>query len=142
MGREIFVNVPVKDLEKSKKFFSTLGFSFNHEFTDEKSVCLIVEKNIFVMLLLEKYYRDFIPGKKICDSSNYNEALLGISISSKEEVDELIHRVIRAGGKEYRNVQDHGWMYARAFQDIDGHIWELFYMNKKEMPEEMKNKKT
>jgi uncharacterized protein len=140
MAKQIFVNLPVKDLNKTIKFFTKLGCKFNPRFTDENATCMIIGENIFVMLLVEKFFKGFIPGKEITDTSKSKEVLMGITAESREEVDEMIDKVVTVGGKEYREPADHGWMYGRAFQDLDGHIWEVFYMDESQMPEEMKNK--
>lgn len=140
MAKQIFVNLPVKDLNKTIKFFTKLGFKFNPQFTDENATCMIIGENIFTMLLVEKFFKGFIPGKEITDTSKSKEVLMGITAESREEVDEMIDKVVALGGKEYREPADHGWMYGRAFQDFDGHIWEVFYMDESRMPEEMKNK--
>jgi uncharacterized protein len=138
--RELYLNLPVKDLKKSMAFFSELGFSFNPEFTSEKSGAMRIEDNIVVMLLPESHFKEFIPGKNIADTGTDAEALIALSSASKEAVDTMLEKVIAAGGKEYREKQDYGWMYGRAFQDLNGHIWEIIFMNKDAMPEEMKNK--
>jgi uncharacterized protein len=140
MAKQIFVNLPVKDLNKTIKFFTKLGFKFNPRFTDENAACMIIGENIFAMLLVEKFFKGFIPGNEITDTSKSKEVLMGITAESREEVDEMIDKVVAVGGKEYREPADHGWMYGRAFQDFDGHIWEVFYMDESQMPEEMKNK--
>lgn len=140
MVRQIFLNIAVKDLKKTIAFFTKLGFTFNPQFTDDNATCMIVSKDIFVMLLVEKFFQGFIPERQLCDTATSTEALIGLTAHSKEEVDATIHKVLQAGGTEYRSVQDHGWMYARAFKDIDGHIWEIFYMDESKMPPEMKKK--
>ncbi len=121
-------------------FFKKLGFSFNQQFTNDNGACMIVEENIFFMLLTEEFFKGFLPGRNICDSKDNTEALMGISADSREEVDEIIEKVVEAGGKKYREAFDHGWMYGQAFLDLDGHIWEVFYLNEEEMPQEMKDK--
>jgi len=135
---KIFVNLPVKDLKKTMDFFSKLGFKFNPMFTDENAACLVI--SIYAMLLVEKFFKNFIPDKEICDARSSAEALVALSTKTRQEVDEVIKKVLAAGGSEYRQAQDYGWMYGRAFQDIDGHIWEIFYIDMNSMPEEMKNK--
>jgi uncharacterized protein len=139
-GKQIFVNLAVKDLKKTMDFFSKLGFSFNPVFTDENAACMVISENIYAMLLVEKFFKNFIPDKEICDAKSSTEALVALTAGSRHEVDELIGKVVAAGGSEYRQAQDYGWMYGRAFQDINGHIWEIFYANLDAMPEEMKNK--
>jgi uncharacterized protein len=128
MTTKIFVNLPVKDLNKTVEFFTKLGFKFNPQFTDENATCMIIGDDIFVMLLVEKFFKTFTKNE-ICDTSKYTEVLLALSADSREKVDEMIKKAIESGGSEYREPQDHGWMYGRSFQDIDGHIWEIIYMD-------------
>jgi predicted lactoylglutathione lyase len=137
---KIFVNLPVRDLKKTMDFFSKLGFEFNPVFTDENAACLVISEDIYAMLLVEKFFKNFIPDKEICNSKTNTEALIALTATSRGEVDELIGKAIAAGGSEYRQAQDYGWMYGRAFQDIDGHIWEIFHADLDAMPEEMKKK--
>jgi predicted lactoylglutathione lyase len=141
MTKQIFINLPVKDLSKTIDFFTKLGFTFNPQFTDENATCMIIGENIFAMLLVERFFKGFIPGKDISDTSKSTEVLMGITAATREEVDEMIDEAVATGGKEFREAQDYGWMYGRAFQDLDGHIWELFFMDESQMPEEMKKRK-
>ena len=141
MATKIFVNLPVKDLKKTVEFFTKLGFTFNPQFTDKNAACMIIDKNIYSMLIVEKFFKTFIPKKKISDAKKNTEVLNALTLETRLKVDEMIRKVIAAGGKEYRKVQDLGWMYARAFEDLDGHIWEIFFMDENKMPQEMKNKK-
>lgn len=128
MAQQIFVNLPVKDLPKAIRFFTKLGFTFNPEFTDNNATCMIVGNNILVMLLVEKFFKTFIK-KEICDAHKSTEVLIALSVESREKVDKMIKLALEAGGKEPRPAQDYGWMYGRSFEDIDGHIWEVFYMD-------------
>ena len=128
MATKIFVNLPVKDLNRTVDFFTKLGFSFNPQFTDENATCMIFGEDIFVMLLVEKFFKSFTK-KEICDSTKDAEVIVALSADSRENVDQMINRVIQAGGGESREPQDHGWMYGRGFQDIDGHLWEVIYMD-------------
>jgi predicted lactoylglutathione lyase len=128
MATKLFVNLPVKDLKKTIVFFTKLGFTFNPQFTDENATCMIIGENIFTMLLGEKFFKTF-TNKEICNSTKSTEAILALSAESREKVDEMIKKVISAGGIETRQPQDHGWMYGRSFQDVDGHLWEIFYMD-------------
>lgn len=137
----MFVNLPVKDLGKTIEFFTKLGFKFNPQFTDENATCMIIDKDSFVMLLVEKYFKTFIPNKEICDAKKSTETLVALSAESPEKVDEMLDRAVAGGGTEHRKAIDYGWLYGRSFQDINGHIWEIIYMNESAMPEEMKNKK-
>jgi uncharacterized protein len=125
--RMIFVNLPVKDLEASKGFFGELGFEFNPEFSDDTAACMIVDENIFVMLLVEERFRDFINGD-IADATRATEVLTALSADSKEHVDELIAKAIAAGGKPWKPIMEEGPMYGGSFQDLDGHVWELMHM--------------
>ncbi|WP_320201147.1 VOC family protein [Agrobacterium sp. rho-13.3] len=125
--RMIFVNLPVKNIEISKAFFTALGFNFNPEYSDERTLCMIVDKNIFVMLLQEERFRDFINGD-IADAKNTKEVLTCLSAASREEIDQTIATALASGGNAWKPSQDHGFMYAGSFQDPDGHVWELVHM--------------
>ncbi len=129
MTRQIFVNLPVKDLNETVDFFTKLGFAFNPQFTDENATCMIVNNDIFVMLLVEKFFKTFTK-KELCDTIKDTEVIVALSTESREKVDQMINKVIEAGGKEHRKPQDHGWMYGRSFEDINGHLWEVIYMDK------------
>ena len=130
MTTQIFVNLPVKDLSRTVEFFKKLGFAFNPQFTDENATCMIINDNIFVMLLVEKFFKSFTK-KEICDTTKDTEVIIALSTKSREKVDEMMQKVFKAGGKESREPQDHGWMYGRSFQDINGHHWEIIYMDEK-----------
>ena len=127
MATKIFVNLPVKDLNRSIEFFSKLGYTFNAQFTDETATCMIVSEDIFVMLLTHDKFKTFTP-KEICDATKSTEVLVCLSSESRERVDEMVRKAVAAGGTTYNEPQDHGFMYAHGFQDLDGHIWELIYM--------------
>jgi predicted lactoylglutathione lyase len=127
MTTKIFVNLPVKDLDKSIEFFTELGFTFNPDFTDETATCMIVSEDIFVMLLTHGKFKTFTP-KEICDATKSTEVLVCLSSESREEVDEMVRNAVAGGGTTYNEPQDHGFMYAHGFQDLDGHIWELISM--------------
>ena len=141
MKRQIFVNLPVKDLSKTVEFFKKLGFAFNPQFTDENATCMIINDNIFVMLLVEKFFKSFIK-KEICDTTKETEAIIALSSESREKVDEMIQNVIEAGGNESREPQDHGWMYGRSFQDINGHLWEIIYMDEEALKRQQAKEQT
>lgn len=128
MAKQIFVNLPVKDLDRSIAFFTKLGFTFNPDFTDEKATCMIIDENIFTMLIVEEYFKTF-TNKPLADATKGTEVILALSSESREKVDELINRAIEAGGKSPMPTQDHGWMYGRGFEDPDGHLWETIYMD-------------
>jgi len=128
MPKQIFVNLPVKDLKKSVEFFTKLGFSFDQQFTDRNATCMVVAKDIYVMLLVEKFFRGFTP-KELVDAKKSTEVLIALSVDSREDVDDMITKAVISGGKEPRKPQDHGWMYSRSFEDVDGHIWEILWMD-------------
>jgi len=134
MANQIFVNLPVKDLGKTIEFFKKLGFEFNPQFTDENATCMVVNDNIFVMLLVEKFFKTFTQ-KEICDTTKNTEVIIALSTESREKVDQMLENVIKAGGKESRKPQDHGWMYGRSFEDLNGHLWEIIYMDEKALKE-------
>ena len=136
MTKQIFVNLPVKDLSRTVEFFKRLGFTFNPQFTDENATCMIINDNIFVMLLVEKFFKTFTK-KEICDTAKDTEVIIALSTESREKVDEMIQNVLEAGGKESREPQDHGWMYGRSFQDINGHLWEIIYMDEKALKNDL-----
>jgi uncharacterized protein len=127
MATKIFVNLPVKNLKNSVDFFTKLGFTFDPKFTDETATCMVVAEDIFVMLLTEAKFKTFTP-KQICDATKSTEVLVCLSTESREAVNEMVRKAVAAGGKTYNEPQDHGFMYGHGFQDLDGHIWELIYM--------------
>lgn len=128
MASKIFVNLPVKDLEKSKAFFGKLGYTFNAQFTNENAASMVISDDIYVMLLVEPFFRTFIS-KEIVDAKKSTEVLVALSFDSRDEVDAMLTKALAAGGQEPREAQDHGFMYSRAFEDPDGHIWEAFWMD-------------
>ena len=130
MAKQIFVNLPVKNLDKSVAFFKRLGYTFNPKFTDENATCMIVGDNIFVMLLVEKYFKTFTP-KPVADAKAGTEVILALSMDSREKVDEHVRTAVAGGGSTPNEAKDHGFMYQHGFQDLDGHLWEVFYMDPK-----------
>ena len=128
MATKIFVNLPVKDLKQSIEFFTKLGYTFNPQFTDETATCMIVAEDIYVMLLTHDKFKTFTP-KKICDATKSTEVLVCLSCESRAQVDEQVRKAVAAGGTTYNEPQDHGFMYGHGFQDLDGHIWELMWMD-------------
>lgn len=133
MSTKIFVNLPVKDLKRSVEFFTKLGYTFNPHFTDEKATCMIVGEDIFVMLLVESFFKTFTP-KPIADATSSTEVLIALSAESREKVDELVAKAVAAGGTTPMPAQDHGFMYQHGYQDLDGHMWELVWMDPKAIP--------
>jgi predicted lactoylglutathione lyase len=130
---QIFVNLPVKDLKKTVTFFTALGFTFNPQFTNDDATCMIVGENIFVMLLVEKFFKSFID-KPICDAKKSTEVLMCFSCNSRAEVEVLVSKAVAAGATTPRPPQDLGFMYSQAFEDLDGHIWEPVYMDPNAQP--------
>lgn len=133
MSKQIFVNLPVKDLAKTQAFFSALGFQYNAQFTNELAACMVVSENISVMLLTEPFFQTFTK-KPVADARQTTEVLLCLSCDSRAEVDALVAKALAAGGTAPNPVQDHGFMYAHGFEDIDGHQWELVYMDMSATP--------
>ncbi|MFD2163760.1 VOC family protein [Paradesertivirga mongoliensis] len=135
MANKIFVNLPVKDLNRSVEFFTKLGFSFNAQFTDENATSMVISDDIYVMLLVEPFFKTFLPGKEISDAKKNTEVLICLSAESKEEVDQLVRLAVEAGGAAPMAKQDHGWMYSHGFEDLDGHLWEVAYMDTSAIPQ-------
>lgn len=127
-NRKIFVNVAVRDLERSKAFYAKLGFGFDPKFTDDNAASLIVSENAYVMLLAEPFFQGFTK-KAICDTSSHTEALLAVSCTSRDEVDAMVKTAVEAGGAHAMDPVDHGFMYGWSFYDPDGHHWELVWMD-------------
>ncbi len=128
--RMMFVNLPVRDLDRAKAFFGKLGFSFNPRFTDDKAACMVVSDVGYVMLIHETFYRTFTK-RELCDTTRQNEGLVALSCESRVEVDELIRRAVEAGGSQAMPPTDHGFMYERSFYDPDGHHWAVLWMDPK-----------
>jgi predicted lactoylglutathione lyase len=126
----LFVNLAVRNLQKSMEFFGTLGFRFNPKFTDEKAACMIVGDQAFVMLLTGPFFRTFTK-RELCDPTTHTEGLFALSCASRAEVDEMVNTAISAGGSYAMEPQDHGFMYAWSFYDVDGHHWEVLWMDPK-----------
>ena len=136
MATQIFVNLPVKDLNKSIEFFTSLGYSFNPQFTNEQGASLVISDNIFFMLLTEPFFKSFIK-KEIADATKVAETINCISADSREEVDEIVRKAVAAGATVPNDKQDYGWMYGHGFQDLDGHLWEFAYMDMSALPQQM-----
>ncbi len=128
MATKIFVNLPVKNLSKSIEFFTRLGYTFNPQFTDETATCMIVSEDIYIMLLTEEKFKMFTK-KEIADATHSTEAIICLSADSREKVDEMINKALAAGGTTPNEKQDHGFMYGWGYQDLDGHLWEIMWMD-------------
>lgn len=139
MATKIFVNLPVKDIARSMAFFTKLGFSFDQQFTDDKCASMIISKNIYAMLLVEDRFKDFTK-KTVADATKTTEVLLAIDAESREKVDDLVAKAKAAGGDIYMEAADHGWMYQHGFADLDGHQWEVLFMDEAAIPDDFNKK--
>lgn len=128
MATQIFVNIPVKDLNRSVEFFTKLGYTFNPQFTDENATCMIISDTSFVMLLVEPFFKSFTK-KEITDTVNSNESIICLSASSRANVDLMVSKAVEAGATTPSAPQDHGFMYGHGFADLDGHLWEYMWMD-------------
>jgi predicted lactoylglutathione lyase len=133
MPRTMFVNLPVQDLPASVDFFTGLGFTFNQQFTDDRSTCMVVSDQAYVMLLAVPFFRSFTT-KEVVDAGSATEAILAVSADSREDVDALVDRAIAQGGEVALEPNDHGFMYGRSFYDLDGHAWEVLWMDPSAVP--------
>ena len=131
--RKLFVNLAVRELDRSVAFFTRLGFRFNPHFTDATATCMIVSEEAYVMLLVHDRFKGF-TSKQLCETSTATEGIFALSAASRAEVDDLVHRAIDAGGSHAQPPQDHGFMYGWSFYDPDGHHWEVFYMDPAAIP--------
>jgi len=133
MHKQIFVNLPVKDIGKTRAFFAGLGFTFNPQFSDERALCMIIGENIYAMLLQEAYFQAFTK-KPVADATASTEVLTCLSCDSREQVDSMVAKAVAGGGRAPKEKQDHGFMYYHSFEDLDGHGWELMYMDPNAVP--------
>jgi predicted lactoylglutathione lyase len=136
MIRQIFVNLPVKDLQRSMAFFKALGLSFNARFTNEQGACLEIAENIYAMLLVEPFFQGFTK-LPVADARKSTEVLIALSCDSRAEVDALVAKAVAAGGTTPNAPVDHGFMVQHGFADLDGHQWEVFWMDESAAPEQM-----
>ena len=128
MPTNIFVNLPVRDLDRSKAFFAGLGYTFNDQFTDDKAACLVIDDRIFAMLLVEPFFATFVD-KPVADARASAEVLVALSFDSADEVRSKVETALSLGARRYKEPQDLGFMFQWGFEDLDGHIWELFWMD-------------
>ena len=134
MPTKIFVNLPVKNLDSSMDFFKGLGFSFNPQFTDETAACMVISDHIYAMLLTENKFKEFTK-KEIADATKTTEVLTALSTDSKDKVNSLVDTALASGATEAREPMDYGFMFGRSFNDLDGHIWEIFHMDMSAAPQ-------
>jgi predicted lactoylglutathione lyase len=125
----------VKDLNRTKEFFSSIGFEFNLQFSDDNSACMVINDNTFVQLLAESYFQTFI-NKPVADVTSAAAGIIALSADSREHVDELADKALSAGGKQSKEPADHGFMYVRSFEDLDGHLWEIAFMDMSAFPQQ------
>lgn len=134
MSRQVFINLPIKDMARSQAFFKSLGFEFNPQFTNEQGACMIISKDhSYAMLLVEPFFQGFTK-KTIADATKTTEVLIALSCESRQEVDEFVSKALAAGGTAPNPKQDHGFMYSHGFTDLDGHTWEVFWMDSSAAP--------
>ena len=135
MSKQVFINLPVKDLNQSMDFFKKLGFAFNPQFTNEQGACMIIDENhIYAMLITHELYKTFIS-KEVADATKTSEVIVSLNCATREEVESMINSAIAAGAVEQKS-QDLGWMYQKGFLDLDGHHWEAFFMDPSAMPQQ------
>jgi predicted lactoylglutathione lyase len=127
MATKIFVNLSVKDLKRSVEFFGKLGYKVNPQFTDDTAACLVISDDIYIMLLTYAKFKEFTP-KTVCDATKSTEVLVCLSCESRDQVNDMVSTAVAGGGATYAEAKDYGFMYQHGFQDPDGHIWELIYM--------------
>jgi predicted lactoylglutathione lyase len=127
MSAQIFVNLAVNDLPKSKTFFEALGYSFNPQFTNENAACMVISDTIYTMLLTRNFFKNF-TSKELVDAKKSTEVLVCLSAESRAAVDDIVRKAVAAGGRIYNEPQDHGFMYCHGFEDLDGHQWEFAFM--------------
>ncbi|TFV09981.1 bleomycin resistance protein [Bacillus stratosphericus] len=131
MGRQakhLYINLPVKHVKESKTFFEQLGFDFQEQLTNDQAACLVIGDTITVMLLTHKHFQT-ISEKQLVDARQGSEVIVSMRVDSRKEVDELVEQAMAAGGSPFKEKQDHGFMYGWSFQDLDGHLWEVFYLD-------------
>ena len=135
MATKVFMNLAVKDLKKSMDFFKQMGYTFNPQFTDETAACMVISEDIYAMLLTHPKFKQF-TSKEISDSTKTTEVMIALSCESKEAVNATMENALKGGAKEYRDPMDYGFMFQRTYEDLDGHIWELIYMDMSKFPKQ------
>jgi uncharacterized protein len=133
MARKIFVNLPIKNLQRTVEFFTGLGFAFDPRFTNENATCMIINDDASVMLLVEDFFKTFIK-KPIADTTARTEVIVAVSADSRAAVDKLADKALKTGGREAKEPMDQGFMYVRSFYDLDGHHWEVAWMDPSAVP--------
>ena len=129
---QIYVNLPVKDIQKTKDFWTKLGFTINEQFSDEKAACVVLNDNTFVMFLTEEYFQTF--SERPVPKGDTTQVLVAIGLDSREEVDQVVNAAIANGATQHEKPQDYGWMYQNSFWDINGHGWNVTFADLSQMP--------
>ena len=135
MSTKIFINLPVADLPESKSFYSAIGFTINPQFTDETAACMVLSEEIYVMLLTKAKFAEF-TNKTIGDTQKSTSVINALSLDNKEDINVMADKALQAGGKEPIEPKDYGFMQQRTFEDLDGHLWEVFYMDMENFPKQ------
>ena len=136
MFRQIFVNLPIQDMARSQAFFKALGLTFNQRFTNDQGACLEIGENFYAMLLVKPFFQGFVQ-KPICDAHQSTEVILALSVDSRAEVDEVVRKAVAAGATRISAPKDYGFMVQDGFADLDGHQWEVFWMDESAAPAQM-----
>ncbi|MBL8388367.1 MAG: glyoxalase/bleomycin resistance/extradiol dioxygenase family protein [Hydrogenophaga sp.] len=136
MFRQIFVNLPIQDMARSQAFFKSLGLTFNPRFTNDKGACLEIGENFYAMLLVQPFFQGFTQ-KPISDAHQSTEVILALSVDSRAEVEEVVRKAVAAGATRIPEPKDYGFMVQDGFADLDGHQWEVFWMDESAAPEQM-----
>lgn len=126
--KQIYVNLPIKDMQRARAFYESLGYAFNPQWSNDQGACMVLSEDIHVMLLVEPFFKGFTP-KPVADASQSTEVLLCVACASRAEVDELVRKAVAAGARAPMPAQDHGFMYQHGYEDLDGHQWELMFMD-------------
>ena len=127
-SRKLFVNLAVEDLDRAVRFFTALGFEFDPQFTDETATCMLIGEDAYAMLLVRPRFQDFTK-KQVVDASTSTEAILAVTADSREEVDDLAEKALASGATAANDPMELDFMYSRSFNDPDGHLWEVFWMD-------------
>ena len=133
MSHKLFVSLPIKNLERTVAFFEALGFSFNPKLTSDNAACMLIGEHAFAMLLVEPFFKT-LTTKEICDTATHVEGAYGLSCETRAEVDAMVEKALAGGGKDGGPPEDHGFMYQRSFEDLDGHHWEVLWMDPEAAP--------
>jgi predicted lactoylglutathione lyase len=134
MTTQIYVNLPVKDIKKANEFFLSLGFTFNEQYCNEQATCVFINTDAYIMLLSESFFKSFTQ-KEVAYGDSSTEVLVCLSAESKEKVNEMVEKALTIGGIEAKVMVDVGYMYSRSFHDLDGHIWEIMWMDPAGFPQ-------